>query len=81
MTRVLTTAIIIKGLSFGVIMQQTFFNLNFLFISVQNRTIRHISMRREGTEYYNNVFQNVTFFTFTRISYVDAKPDLSLLSV
>ena len=38
-------------------------------------------MIREGTEYYNNVFQNVTFFTLTRISNVDVKPDLSLLSV
>ena len=41
-------------------------------------------MIREGIEYYNHahVFLNyVTFFTFTRISNVDAKPDLSLLSV
>ena len=59
--------------------------MNVLFISEQNRTIRHISMIREGTEYYNyvHVFLNyVTFFhVYPRISNVDAKPDLSLLSV
>ena len=58
--------------------------MNVLFLSEQNRTIRHISLIREGTEYYNyvHVFLNyVKKITFTRISNVDAKPDLSLLSV
>ena len=65
MTPVLTTAIIIKELSFGVIMQQNVLKYERSFLSEQNRTIRHISLIREGTEYYNyvHVFLNyVTFF-------------------
>ena len=73
MTPVLTTAIIIKELSFRVIMQQ-----NVLY----SECSFYIRTKQNKKAYLANVFQNVTFFfTFTRISNADAKPDLSLLSV
>ena len=46
---------------------RTFLNMNVLFLSEQNRTIRHISLIREGTEYYNYVHVFLNYVTFFQV--------------
>ena len=73
LTPVLTAAIIIRNIVWSDHAAEL--SLIRLFFLYQNNKAYLYDVRS------NNVFHNVTFFMFTRISNVDAKPDLSLLSV